>query len=196
MASRILGMGDVISLVEKAQEHFDEKQAADLARKMRTASFDLEDFLSQMQQLKKMGPLRGLLELLPGVGSALKDVDIPESELKRTEAIILSMTPEERRNPGIIDGRRKLRIAKGSGTTPQHVNALLQQFEHAKKMMQGVMKLQDRVRAAGPDGQGTTSSITGAGLSAKERAKRLQRKLFEKRQRQQQLRRQKQRKKK
>ncbi len=196
MASRILGMGDVVSLVEKAQEHFDEKQAADLARKMRTASFDLEDFLSQMQQLKKMGPLRSLLELLPGVGSALKDVDIPESEMKRTEAIILSMTPEERRNPSIIDGRRRLRIARGSGTTPQHVNALLQQFEHAKKMMQGVMKLQDRVRAAGPDGQGAPASITGTNLSARERAKRLQRKLFERRQRQQQIRRQKQRKKK
>jgi len=196
MASRILGMGDVISLVEKAQEHFDEKQAADLARKMRTASFDLEDFLSQMQQIKKMGPLRNLLELLPGVGSALKDVDIPESELKRTEAIILSMTPEERKNPSILDGKRKLRIARGSGTTPQHVNALIQQFEHAKKMMQGVLKLQDRVKAAGADGQGAPSSITGSSLSAKEREKRLQRKLFEKRQRQQQIRRQKQRKKK
>lgn len=195
MASRILGMGDVVSLVEKAQEHFDEKQAADLARKMRTASFDLEDFLKQMRQLKKMGPLRSLLELLPGVGSALKDIDIPESEMKRTEAIILSMTPEERRNPSIINGQRRLRIARGSGTTPHHVNALLQQFEHAKKMMQGVMKLQDRVRAAGPDGQ-TTTSITGAGLSAREREKRLQRKLFERRQRQQQIRRQKQRKKK
>lgn len=196
MASRILGMGDVISLVEKAQQHFDEKQAADLARKMRTASFDLEDFLAQMQQIKKMGPLRNLLELLPGVGTALKDVDIPESELKRTEAIILSMTPEERRNPAIIDGKRKLRIARGSGTTPQHINALLQQFDQAKRMMQGVMKLQDRARAAAGDGQSAPTSVTGASLSARERAKRLQRKLFERRQRQQQIRRQKQRKKK
>ncbi|AXA34880.1 Signal recognition particle, subunit Ffh SRP54 [Candidatus Sumerlaea chitinivorans] len=195
MASRILGMGDVISLVEKAQEHFDEKQAMELARKMRTASFTLQDFLDQMQQVKKMGPLRNLLELLPGVGSALKDVDIPESEIKRTEAIILSMTPEEREHPEILNGSRKARIARGSGTTPQQVNALLQQFEATKKMMQGVLKMQDRMKAAGADGQAAPASITGGNLSARERAKRLQRKLFERRQRQQQLRRQRQRKK-
>jgi signal recognition particle subunit SRP54 len=141
MAGRILGMGDVVSLVEKAQEHFDEKMAEDMERKMRKASFTLQDFLSQMQQLKKMGPLRGLLELLPGVGSQLKNIELPEKEMKRTEAIIQSMTLDERENPSILTGPRRARIAKGSGTTAQDVNALIKQFEMARKMMNGVMQL-------------------------------------------------------
>jgi signal recognition particle subunit SRP54 len=195
MASRILGMGDVLSLVEKAQEHFDEKQALDMQRKMRTASFTLQDFLSQMQQVKKMGPLRGLLEMLPGIGSALKDVELPEAEMKRTEAMIQSMTQEERENPSILNGERKARVARGSGTSAQHVNALLTQFETARKMMKGVMQVQDRMKAAGPDGEGMSGGITGSNVSARERARRLQRKAFERRQRQQQQRRQRQKKK-
>ncbi len=194
MASRILGMGDIVSLVEKAQEHFDEKQAADLQKKMRTASFTLQDFLDQMQQVKRMGPLKGLLEMIPGVGSALKDVDLPEKEMKRTEAIIQSMTPAERGEPSLLNGSRKERIARGSGTTPAEINALVAQFEKARQMMKGMMQVQERMKSAGmgPDGEGMQGSITGAGLSARERARRLQRKQFEKRQRQQQAKRQRQ----
>jgi signal recognition particle subunit SRP54 len=197
MASRILGMGDIVSLVEKAQEHFDEKQAMDLQKKMRTASFTLQDFLDQMQQVKRMGPLKGLLEMIPGVGSALKGVDIPEKEMKRTEAIIQSMTAAERGEPSLLNGKRKERIARGSGTTPAEVNALIAQFEKARDMMRGMMEMTDRMRAAGggADGEGMRSSITGAGISARERERRLQRKSFEKRMRQQQAKRARQRKK-
>jgi len=187
MAGRILGMGDVVSLVEKAQEHFDEKMAEDMERKMRKASFTLQDFLSQMQQLKKMGPLRNLLELLPGVGSQLKNIELPEKEMKRTEAIIQSMTMDERENPSILSGTRKARIAKGSGTTAQDVNALIKQFEMARKMMKGVMQFQERAQAAGmgPDGQ-LKGSITGGNVSGSDREKRLNRKAFEKKMKQQQ----------
>lgn len=196
MAGRILGMGDVVSLVEKAQEHFDEKMAEDMERKMRKASFTLQDFLSQMQQLKKMGPLRGLLELLPGVGSQLKNIDLPEKEMKRTEAIIQSMTLEERENPSILSGARRARIAKGSGTTPQDVNALIKQFEMARKMMKGVMELKDKAQAAGMNPDGTLSgSITGAGMSTNQREKRLSRKQFEKKMKQKQAKRARQKKK-
>lgn len=136
MASRILGMGDVLSLIEKAQEAYDEKKAIELEKKMRTMTFTLEDFLDQMQQIKKMGPIGDLLGMMPGVDSkALKDIDIDEKQMGRTEAIIQSMTRKERLDPSIINGSRRKRISAGSGTTIQEVNALLKQFEQMKKMM-------------------------------------------------------------
>ncbi|MEZ5175853.1 MAG: signal recognition particle protein [Acidimicrobiia bacterium] len=138
MASRILGMGDVLSLIEKAEEAYDKAEADRAAKKMLDASFDLEDFLEQFQQLKKMGPLQQLVGMLPGAGSALRDVQVDESHLARVEAIIRSMTPEERRNPKVISGSRKRRIATGSGTRPQDVNGVLKQFSQAQKMMKAM----------------------------------------------------------
>ncbi len=135
MASRILGMGDVLTLIEKAETAYDEEQAAAAAEKLRTASFDLEDFLDQFQQLRKMGPLQNLVSMLPGAGQALRDVEVNEKDLNRVEAIIRSMTPTERHNPKTINGSRKRRIAAGSGTRPQDVNAVLKQFSEAQKMM-------------------------------------------------------------
>ena len=140
MASRILGMGDVLTLIDKAQEAFDDKQAAELEKRMRTSQFNFEDFLQQYQQMKKMGPLSQLVGMLPGVNkAALKDVDFDDKKFSHTEAIILSMTVKERRNPSIINGGRKKRIADGSGTTVQEVNALLKQFEQMQKMMKQMM---------------------------------------------------------
>ena len=143
MASRILGMGDVLSLIEKAQDSFDEKQAIDLTRKMRTNAFTLEDYLEQMKQLNKMGSITDVLKMIPGVGSKIKDVDIDEEKVmkaqKKNEAIILSMTRMERRNPDILNASRKRRIAAGSGTTVQEVNLLLKQFDQAKSMMKNMM---------------------------------------------------------
>ncbi len=138
MASRILGMGDVMSLIEKAEETYDRDEADRAAKKMLDASFDLEDFLEQFQQIKKMGPLQQLVGMLPGAGSALRDVQVDESHLARVEAIIRSMTPGERRNPKTITGSRKRRIAAGSGTRPQDVNAILKQFSQAQKMMKAM----------------------------------------------------------
>ena len=138
MASRILGMGDVLSLIEKAQEAFDEKKALELEKKMRTQQFTLDDFLDQMQQLKKMGPLSQILSMIPGFNAnALKDLDMDDNEKKmaRIEAIIKSMTKQERNDPSIINGSRRKRIAAGSGTTVQEVNRLLKDFEKMKKMM-------------------------------------------------------------
>ncbi|REK19748.1 MAG: signal recognition particle protein [Actinobacteria bacterium] len=135
MASRILGMGDVMSLIEKAESTFDEKEAEKAARKLEKGDFNLEDFLSQFQQMKRMGPLKDILAMLPGSGSLLREVDVDDREIRRVEAIIQSMTPEERRNPKIIGGSRKRRIASGSGMKPQDVNRLLKQFADAKKMM-------------------------------------------------------------
>ena len=136
MASRILGMGDVLSLIEKAEAAFDEKNAKDLERKMREQTFTLEDFLSQMHQLKKMGSLNQLVGMLPGVSaSSLKDAELDEGQMAKIEAIILSMTKKERLRPEIINGSRRKRIAKGSGTTVEDVNKLLKQFEQMKKMM-------------------------------------------------------------
>ena len=143
MASRILGMGDVLSLIEKAQESFDEKQAVDLTRKMRTNAFTLEDYLEQMNQLNKMGSIRDVLKMIPGLGSKIKDADIDEDKMnkaqKKNVAIILSMTRMERRNPDILNASRKRRIAAGSGTTVQEVNLLLKQFDQAKEMMKSMM---------------------------------------------------------
>jgi signal recognition particle subunit SRP54 len=135
MASRILGMGDVLSLIEKAETIYDEEEAELAAAKMLGASFNLEDFLDQFQQIKKMGPLQQLVGMLPGAGSALRDVEIDDSQLARVEAIIRSMTAAERRDPKIINGSRKRRIARGSGTRPQDVNVLLKQFSESQKMM-------------------------------------------------------------
>ena len=136
MAGRILGMGDVVSLVEKATEAIDEKEAEKTAKRMRSGKFDLEDFLSTMKQIKKLGPLENLLKLIPGARKmGLNNVKIDPKDMAHIEAIVLSMTPKERRNPEIIKASRKTRIAKGSGRSVQEVNKLLQQFEQMKKMM-------------------------------------------------------------
>jgi len=135
MASRILGMGDVISLVERAQQQFDEKEAAELQKKIRKNKFDFNDFISQIQQIKKMGNMKDLMGMIPGVGKALKDVEIEDDAFKPIEAIIHSMTPYERENPDIISQSRRQRIANGSGTNLQEVNKLMKQFNDMKKVM-------------------------------------------------------------
>jgi signal recognition particle subunit SRP54 len=137
-----MGMGDVLSLIDKAQENLDQEQAAETAEKMLSARFTLEDFLVQMQALRKLGPLQDLLAMLPGVPggkNAIKDLEINEGQLGRAQAIIQSMTREERQNPAIIGGSRRSRIARGSGVTTAEVNALLKEFEQAKKMMKSVL---------------------------------------------------------
>ncbi len=140
MASRILGMGDIVTLAEKAQEQFDDAEAEKLERKMRKNQFTLEDFYSQLQTLKKMGPLTSLLEMIPGMGKAMKGMEVDDKAFTRVEAIILSMTFEERRKPAIINGSRRKRIAAGSGTTVQDVNRLLKQFDEMQKMMKRLTK--------------------------------------------------------
>lgn len=135
MADRILGMGDVVSLVERAQEQFNEEEARKLQKKIQKDQFDFNDFLGQLHQIKKMGNVKDLLGMLPGMGKALKDVDIQDDAFKHIEAIIYSMTPKERSNPSILNGARKNRIANGSGTSIQEVNKLLKQFEDTRKMM-------------------------------------------------------------
>jgi signal recognition particle subunit SRP54 len=135
MAERILGMGDIVSLVERAQENFDEEQARKLQKKIAKNTFNLMDFYEQIQQIKKMGNIKDLVGMIPGAGKALKDVDVDDDAFKGIEAMILSMTPQEREDPSIINGSRRTRIAKGSGTTLQDVNKLLKQFEEMRKMM-------------------------------------------------------------
>jgi signal recognition particle subunit SRP54 len=142
MAGRILGMGDVLTLIEKAQQTFDQKQVEELQRKLRQNQFDLNDFLVQMRQMQQMGPLDQLLKMIPGLSSQFKDVQIDPKELKRVEAIILSMTPEERANPHIINASRKRRIARGSGTTVHEVNELLSQFDQMRHMVRELNALQ------------------------------------------------------
>ncbi len=142
MASRILGMGDVLSLIEKAQQSFDEKQAVELERKMREQSFTLTDFLEQFKQVRGMGPIENLMGMIPGVNqAALKDVKVDEKQLDRIEAIILSMTPEEREKPDIINSSRKQRIAKGSGMKVEDINRLLKQYDQMKQMMKQFAKM-------------------------------------------------------
>jgi len=143
MASRILGMGDILSLVEKAQANFDEKKAREMERKIRQQEFTLEDFMQQMQQVRSMGPLQDLLSMIPGMDKQLKAMqgEIDERELSHVEAIIKSMTPAERRNPQILNGSRKKRVARGSGTRVQDVNRLLKQFEDARKLMKQLTDL-------------------------------------------------------
>lgn len=138
MASRILGMGDVLTLIEKAEEAYDQEQAEKTLQKLRDASFTLDDFLDQFQQLRKMGPLNQLISMLPGAGAALGDVQVDEKDLGRVEAIIRSMTPSERTDPKTISGSRKRRIATGSGTRPQDVNKVLKQFSETQKMMRSL----------------------------------------------------------
>jgi signal recognition particle subunit SRP54 len=140
MAQRILGMGDVLSLIEKAEQQVDEKQAEDLQEKLKKDQFTLEDFLTQMRQVRKMGPLSGLIGMLPGMGAMkeLKNANVDEAELDRVEAIILSMTPAERANPGMINGSRRKRIANGSGTRVQNVNQLVKQFDQMRVMMRSM----------------------------------------------------------
>ncbi len=163
LAQRILGMGDVMSLIERAREQIDEKQAEKMARKMGTGRFDLEDFLQQMRQMRKMGPMAQLLEMIPGMGKALNDPQVKEAlegdQMKQTEAIILSMTAEERHNPDILNGSRKRRIAKGSGTTPQEINQLLASFKQAQTMMKQMMAMQQ----GGKGGKGRRGRFGGLG---------------------------------
>jgi signal recognition particle subunit SRP54 len=147
MASRILGMGDVVSLVEKAQEVFDEEEAARLNKKLRKNQFDFNDFLTQLEQVKKMGNMKDLLGMIPGMGKAMKDVNIDDNSFKPVEAIIRAMTLQERENPDIINGSRKDRIAKGSGTSVQQVNQLLKQFGDMRKLMKTMNKMGGGKRA-------------------------------------------------
>jgi signal recognition particle subunit SRP54 len=139
LASRILGMGDVVTLVEKAQSVMDEKHAETLRRKIRRESLTLQDFLDQMRQVRKMGPLKDLIKMIPGIGQQVKDLEFDEKEFSRAEAIILSMTPREREDPHILDGSRRLRIAHGSGNTIQEVNQFLKVFGESQKMMKGFL---------------------------------------------------------
>ena len=138
MADRILGMGDIVSLVERAQEQYDAEEAKRLERRIRRDQFDFNDFMAQIQQIKKMGNLKELASMIPGVGKAIKDIDIDDNAFKSIEAIINSMTPLERTNPSVLNGSRKMRIAKGSGTNIQEVNRLVKQFDQTRKMMKMV----------------------------------------------------------
>ncbi len=146
MADRILGMGDIVSLVEKAQQAIDEKEAAELQRKIAKNQFNFDDFLSQIQQIKKMGNLKDLASMIPGVGKAIKDIDIDDNAFKGIEAIIHSMTPAERQRPDIINSSRRQRIAKGSGTNIQDVNRLLKQFEQTRKMMKAATSMKNPMK--------------------------------------------------
>jgi signal recognition particle subunit SRP54 len=156
MAKRILGMGDVISLVERAQQNFDEEEARKLQKKMFDNTFGLDDFLSQIQKIKKMGNIKDLLGMMPGVSSKIKDVDVDDESFKPIESIIYSMTPIERKNPDILNGNRKKRIAMGSGTSVQEINQLLKQFNQMRKMMKMMKK-------SGPSGM-----MSALGLSDKQ----------------------------
>ena len=138
MADRILGMGDIVSLVERAQEQYDEEEAKRLQKKIAKNQFDFNDFISQIQQIKKMGNLKELASMIPGVGKAIKDIDIDDNAFKSIEAIISSMTPKERSNPELLNGSRRQRIAAGSGTSIQEVNRLIKQFDQTRKMMRMV----------------------------------------------------------
>ena len=148
MAQRILGMGDIVSFVEKAQEQFDEEKSAELQRKIRKNQFDFEDFLQQLKQIKKMGNMKDLLGMIPGIGKQIKDMDIDEKQFAKLEAMILSMTPEERSNPDIMTGTRRQRIAGGSGSTIQDVNQFMKQFEEMRKMMKMMNKMGGGAKAA------------------------------------------------
>ncbi len=147
MAGRILGMGDVVSLVEKAQETFNEEETRRLNKKIYKNQFSFDDFLSQLQQIKKMGNMKDLLGMIPGVGKAIKGIDIDDNSFKPIEAIIRSMTLDERENPDKINASRKTRIAKGSGTSIQQVNQLLKQFEDMRKLMKTMNKMGGGKRA-------------------------------------------------
>ncbi|MDX1590554.1 MAG: signal recognition particle protein [Balneolaceae bacterium] len=147
LAQRILGMGDVVSLVEKAQKEFDEKQAQKLQKKIKSDKFDLNDFYDQIQKIKKMGNVADLVGMIPGAGKALQDADLDEDSFKPIEAIISSMTPDEREDPTLLNGSRRRRIAKGSGTTVREINELMKQFDQMKKMMKTMTKMNKMGRA-------------------------------------------------
>ncbi|MBP8960538.1 MAG: signal recognition particle protein [Bacteroidales bacterium] len=149
MANRILGMGDIVTLVEKAQEQYDVEEARKLQKKIAKDQFDFNDFISQIHQIKKMGNMKELVSMIPGVGKAVKDLDIDDNAFKSIEAIIQSMTPEERKNPNIINGSRRKRIATGSGTTVPEVNKLLRQFDDMRKMMKSISKSKKPARLLG-----------------------------------------------
>jgi signal recognition particle subunit SRP54 len=147
MAQRILGMGDVVSLVERAQQQFDEDEARRLSKKIRKNQFDFDDFLSQLQQIKKMGNIKDLMGMIPGMGKALKNIDVDDDSFKPIEAIIRSMTPLERANPDSLNGSRRKRIANGSGTSIQEVNSLMKQFSDMRKLMKTMNKMGGGKRA-------------------------------------------------
>jgi len=149
MADRILGMGDIVSLVEKAQEQYDAEEARKLQKKIAKDQFDFNDFISQIQQIKKMGNVKDLMAMIPGAGKAIKDLDIDDNAFKGIEAIIRSMTPEERANPGVLNGSRRKRIASGSGTSVQEVNKLVKQFDETRRMMKMMTKSGNAARLLG-----------------------------------------------
>ena len=171
MAQRILGMGDVVSFVERAQEQYDEKQAEKLQKKIATDDFDLQDFYDQLQRIQKMGSLKELMGMIPGVGNKVKDLDVDEEAFKHIEAIIQSMTPEERHHPKVLNGMRRRRIARGSGTKVRDVNQLIRQFKEMKDMMQTMQKLTSKGRSMNlsglmdklTGGKGGKSGLPGAG---------------------------------
>jgi signal recognition particle subunit SRP54 len=196
VANRILGMGDVLTLIEKAQSEYDEEESEALQRKMEKASFDLEDFRSQMRKIRKMGSIDGLLKLMPGMGQIreqLQDVQMPEKELSKIEAIINSMTPWERKRPKALNASRKNRVAKGSGTTQQDVNDLLKKFSQMQKMMKkfsgkkkggaaemagipGMPGLDEAGAGGPPTGKGKGSSYTKKSPKRKKREKKKKKK--------------------
>lgn len=153
MASRILGMGDVLTLIEKAQENFDQSKAKELEQKIRKQEFDFNDFLDQMQQIKKMGSIKSLLQMMPGIPKEVKDMDIDDKQLDRVQAIIFSMTPKERENPDILNASRRKRIAQGCGQDVREVNRLIKQFNESKKMMKQITKMQSGGMKKGKKGR-------------------------------------------
>jgi signal recognition particle subunit SRP54 len=168
IAQRMLGMGDILTLVEKAQAEFDETKAAKLQEKMAKATFTLDDFLDQMRSVRKMGPLKQLMGLLPGIGSALKDIQLPEEELDKTEAIIQSMTAKEREDPDVIDGSRRRRVARGSGTQAEDVSRLIKGFGMARDMAKRMtgMSMGGRMKMAQAMSQFDMSKMGGGGASS------------------------------
>jgi signal recognition particle subunit SRP54 len=158
MAQRILGMGDVMTLIEKAEENYDQDVAAKAAQKLQEGSLTLEDFLEQLQQMKKMGPLQNIIGMLPGVPKELKNAEIDDREVARIEAIIRSMTPAERNDPSVINGSRRMRIANGSGVSTSDVNALLKQFKEMQRMMRGFAKIPGMRNKKGKKGGRVTPS--------------------------------------
>ena len=163
MANRILGMGDMLSLIEKAEKQLDEKKAAEMAEKLRRNKLDFNDMLSQLEQVKEMGSLKQLMSMLPGVGRQVKDVDIDDRQLLRVEAIIQSMTPAEREKPELINPSRKRRIAAGSGMKVEDVNRLLHQLEATRKMMKGMTSRKGMCRMRGMMGPGGMGPMGGPG---------------------------------
>jgi signal recognition particle subunit SRP54 len=182
MAGRILGMGDVVSLVEKAQQQFDVEQQVKMQQKMAKGSFSLADFMGQMQQMKKLGPMKEVLKMIPGLGSQLKHMEIEDDALVGMEAIIQSMTPSEREDPKVVDGSRRRRIARGAGVAPEDVSGLVKQFtqvQHLMKQMAG-MGMMDRMRMAKQMGQMDLMGGKMPNLKMKQRSKRLTKKEREK----------------